>query len=461
MSASSAAITAALINGDQGGILKKDYDAMRMSGLVHIISISGLHINLVAMISFYILRTIFASSYLLANNYNIKQASAFFALVFSSFYLIFANMPSPAVRSFIMTGLVLIAMMLDVKANSLRNIALAALIILIYQPESLLSPSFQMSFAAVSVLIAGFNTCNQYLKKEQSDGYIRKLILILFAMIISSLLAQLATAPFAIYHFHQFSNYGLFANIFAIPFSSFIIMPLAIISCLLMPLGLENTMLHFLDQSIQILLKWAIIIAKLPFANIDNCFLTNSSFLSIICGGLIICICKTKLKYLGVIIIFIGIIGNYLYPLQKPDILISPNNKVIAIRANDQKLYYSTTNIPNYLKQAWEYNNDNNNLNIIYNIKEPLIRCVYDHCMVTKNNHKVIILLSLQHFYHKRLYSDLIIGYKFITRPRLISRKTNSMALNANYAVYINTDKITIISTQNDLETNKLKPWEH
>ena len=148
------AVAAALVTGDRSAISRDTLSAMRDSGLAHLLAISGLHMGLVAAILFFGLRTLLALSERLALFYPIKKWAAAAALVGGFAYLVLTGGTIPTQRAFLMTGLVLVAVFLDRTAISMRLVAWAAAGILLIAPESLLSASFQMSFAAVVAFVA-------------------------------------------------------------------------------------------------------------------------------------------------------------------------------------------------------------------------------------------------------------------------------------------------------------------
>ena len=150
----SGAVAAALNTGDRSAIPKELVEAMRDSGLAHLLAISGLHMGLVAATLFFGLRAFLAMSELLALRYPIKKWAAAVALAGAFGYLLLTGATIPTKSAFLMAGLVLLAVLLDRTAISLRLVAWAAAAILLITPESLLSASFQMSFAAVVALVA-------------------------------------------------------------------------------------------------------------------------------------------------------------------------------------------------------------------------------------------------------------------------------------------------------------------
>jgi competence protein ComEC len=202
-------IAAALIMGDQRGIDEDTQDAMRASGLGHILSISGLHLALVAGSVFWLLRALLALSPMLALNYPIKKWAASGALVVATIYLGISGSEVATVRSYVMLAIMLGAILIDRRALTLRNVALAAIVILIFSPESLLSISFQMSFAATIAVIATYEAFARRadrvraLPTAREHGILRRVRENLTTLFVTSLAAGLATLPFAAFYFQR------------------------------------------------------------------------------------------------------------------------------------------------------------------------------------------------------------------------------------------------------------------
>ncbi|MCH8184454.1 MAG: ComEC/Rec2 family competence protein, partial [Proteobacteria bacterium] len=237
----SGAVAAALMTGDRGAIPEDVLADMRDSGLAHLLAISGLHIGLVAGLFFFFVRGLLAAVEPVALRYPIKKWAAAGAMAAAFGYLLITGATVPTQRAFIMTGIVLTAIMLDRSAVSMRIVALAALAILILAPETLLSASFQMSFAAVVALVAVYESAGARFSRGRGRGSLRRRLLIYGAgILLTSLVAGLATTPFAVFHFNRFVIYGLAANMFAVPLTALWIMPWAMAAYVLMPFGLEG-----------------------------------------------------------------------------------------------------------------------------------------------------------------------------------------------------------------------------
>ena len=264
-------IAAALITGARGGISEETNQAMRDSGLFHVLSISGLHMAIMAGTVFWLLRTLLASVPALALRFAIKKWAAAGALATASFYLALSGAAVPTVRAFLMMSIMLVAVTLDRPAITMRNVALAALLILVVAPESLFDPSFEMSFAAVIALVALYEWLSGRARPSLGDispvwRGLRKVWVLFAGAALTTLAASIAIAPFAVYHFHRMTHYGLLANLLAAPLVSLLIMPMALISLILMPFGLEALPLAAMGVGIEAMVAIGEWVARLPGA---------------------------------------------------------------------------------------------------------------------------------------------------------------------------------------------------
>ncbi len=245
------AIANALITGERGGISEATNQAFRNSGLFHILSISGLHMVIMAGAVFVSIRVGLAAIPTIALRYPTKKWAAAGAMAGALAYLMISGAAFATVRSYIMISIMFIAVLLDRPALALRNVALAALLILLLWPESLLDAGFQMSFAAVLSLVAVYEWLRA--RDEAREGWMRRgaiaRTLVFFGGIVTStLVAGLAVAPFGIYHFHNTQQFAILANLAAIPICNLVVMPAALVSLVAMPLGLEAAPLWLMGQ---------------------------------------------------------------------------------------------------------------------------------------------------------------------------------------------------------------------
>ena len=227
------AFAAAVTTGDESALSRETLDAMRASNLAHILSISGLHMALVTGFVFVTLRTALALVPPLALRLNTKKLAALVALMAATGYLAISGMTVPTQRSYIMAVVMLVAVLLDRRALTLRAVALSALIVLTLMPEAMTGPGFQMSYAATVALVWVFG-----LLRDHRPGWLPRWAAGAFTLVLSSLVAGLATAPFAAAHFNQTTRYGLLANLLSAPVMGMVVMPGAVVAAVLAPLGL-------------------------------------------------------------------------------------------------------------------------------------------------------------------------------------------------------------------------------
>ena len=338
------AIAAALITGDRGGIPQDVTDAMRDSGLAHVLAISGLHMVIMAGTVFWLVRALLALSPSLALRFPIKKWAAAIALLAATFYLVLSGAAVPTVRAWIMMSIVLIAVMLDRPALTMRNVALAALAILIVEPESLFDPSFEMSFAAVIGLVALYEWLSRRARNRLRgvSPVWRGLRFgggLVFGAAATTIVAGTAVAPFAVYHFHRMSHFGLMANMIAAPLISLLIMPMALIALIAMPFGLE-----LMVGAAKWVASWPNAVSILPR-------MSGTALALIVLGGLWLCLWQTRLRALGLVITAVGLalapVGN------RPDVLIERDGATAALRSESGNLVFPPATAATYSVENW------------------------------------------------------------------------------------------------------------
>lgn len=340
MDAVPGAVAVALMTGERAFIPEETQEELRASGLAHVLAISGLHMALLTGALFGGLRLLIACVPGLTLRYPVKKWAAALALLGAGAYLVISGMSVATQRAFIMVGLVLLAIMLDRPAITMRNVALAACLILLFAPESLLSAGFQMSFAAVMALVAAYETraaqINNLLADWRSRGPLQLLGLYTAGLLLTSLVAGLATAPFAAFHFNRVAAYGLAGNLLAMPFVAFLIMPFAVLAFALMPFGLEAAPLFVMELGLEGLLWAAKLVASWPGSATPVASGPPAVLLLITFGGIWLCLWKSAIRYAGLLPIAAALMLWGAAP--RPDILISDNARLIAVRTADGRL---------------------------------------------------------------------------------------------------------------------------
>lgn len=240
------AVAAALVTGKRDWIADNTNDALRAAGVYHIVSVSGLHMVLAAGAFFWAVRAILSLFMNLALRLPVKKIAAVIAMAGATAYCLFTGSEVATERSLIMIIVMLGAVLVDRPALSMRNLAISAILVMLREPETVMGPSFQMSFAAVAALIAGAEW-HRHKKKDRVEKpndwlsrFTNHIWLAVAGIIVTTLLATIATAPFAAYHFQRLNPLGLIGNSAALPFVSLIVMPAAVAGVLLWPLGLDG-----------------------------------------------------------------------------------------------------------------------------------------------------------------------------------------------------------------------------
>ncbi|MBI3418973.1 MAG: ComEC/Rec2 family competence protein [Proteobacteria bacterium] len=396
------AVAVALVNGDQAGIPKGTLTAMRISGISHILSVSGLHIAMVAGAVFFALRALMALWPWLALHWPIKKIAAGAALLAAVFYTLICAAPVPAVRSTLMTGLVLLAMMVDRRALSMRLVAFAAFVCLLVSPASMLDVSFQMSFAAVTALIAAFeHRENALLNAFKGQSWLGRIGFYLAGSVLTSLVASAATAPFILYYFQQVNWYGVLTNLIAVPLSSFIIMPAGVVAVLLMPFGWEAGPLWVMREGIHWMLKSAEWVATFPGSVTYHPAMDFGFLLAVTAGGLWLCLWQNRWRFLSAVPLLVGTLG-FLFTIR-PDVLIAEDGITLAARAADGNLIVRAEHLDDFEVNAWRQRDGHQGVNGPYPLDwfevakkggEGPLSCTGYDCVYTKAGHAIAFPMS-------------------------------------------------------------------
>jgi competence protein ComEC len=333
------AMAAALVTGKRGLITETTNTDLRAAGIYHIVSISGLHMVLAAGTIFWLVRALLALSQTLALLWPVKKLAAVAAMIGAVAYCVFSGAEVATVRSLIMTLVMLGAILVDRPALSMRNLALAAIIVLLREPEALLGPSFQMSFGAVAALIAFAERWENRSRPQPPSALpwpIRPLWIAATGIVVTTLLATAATAPFGAYHFQTFNPFGLLGNALALPFVSLCVMPAAVFGVLAYPFGLDAPAWWLMGAASEVVLKLAHWVAT-----IDHSTLVIAAFgpvaLACFAASLLwITLWTTKLRLLAILPLVTGV--AVAAKPERPDILIERDGSGIAVRGKDDLL---------------------------------------------------------------------------------------------------------------------------
>lgn len=348
----SAGIVGALLHGEQSFVPADAMQAMRDSGLAHLLSISGLHIGLVAGIVMYAVRALLALFPYVALHWPCKKIAAVCGLLAAAAYTALVGPSAPALRSTLMTGLALAAVMADRNPFSMRLVAFAAVVVMAFMPESLAGPSFQMSFAAVAALIAAYETAAGPIARwREGAGPVLAPLFFLGGLAFTSVVASLATAPFSLYHFQSVAVYGVFSNLAAVPITSFWIMPLLLLVYVLMPFGWEGWPLAAAGWGVEAILWIAEWTAGLPGAVLNAPAMPPAGLALTVAGGLWLLAWRTPWRLLGVPLLLAGLLSPMV--AERPDALVSDDGALMAVRLNDGRLVLSTARASKFEAETW------------------------------------------------------------------------------------------------------------
>lgn len=348
-------LAAALVTGDKASIPKDIRQHFADAGLAHILAISGLHLSIVAGLFFLLIQGGLALIPAFALRAPLHKIAALLSLGGTGVYLILSGAGIPAQRAFIMTSLVLLAILTDRKAITLRLVAFAATLILILSPEALLSPSFQLSFAAVVALVAAFESWSEKIYRffEYQRSWSQRLGLYVVGSFFSTLIATLATTPYTIFTFHRFTLQGIIANLIAIPLTVFFLMPCAVLTCFLMPFQEVPATLPLLSYGLTILASLAQEVSTWPGAVISVPRPPWMTIPLITMGALWICLWRTQWRWWGMGLILGGIVSMG-HHTSFPHIWVDGEGKVIGFEGKDKKmLFISSTEAGSFAVKNW------------------------------------------------------------------------------------------------------------
>ena len=327
-------IAAALVTGDRGAISEVDEEAMRRSGLAHLLSISGLHVTAVVGFAMLLTMRLLALSRRLAlAGYVLPLAAAAGALAGGG-YTLLAGAEVPTLRSFIAALLILVAFLMGREALTLRLVAAGALIVLIWRPESLAGPSFQLSFAAVTAIIALHESrpMRAFLARRE-EWWLLRFGRSVGGLLITGLVVEVALAPIALFHFHKAGLYGALANVVAIPLTTFVIMPAEALALSFDSVGLGAPFWWITEQALGALIALAHAVANAPGAVAMLPAFPGWGFALAVFGGVWLLLWSTRWRRAGAVPLAIGMAALIVQP--RPDLLVTGDGRHIAAALPD------------------------------------------------------------------------------------------------------------------------------
>jgi len=349
------AIATALLTGRRDAISAPVNDAMFISGLGHVLSISGYHMAVVAGVVFFAVRALLALFPALTVTFPIKKWSAAAAFVAALFYLLLSGAEVATQRSFFMTAVVLIAVMADRRAITFRTLAVAAMIVLLIAPEALVHPSFQMSFAATLGLVALIQIGMPNLFASPDNSKVARAALWggreIAMLALASLIAGFATMPYAAFHFHRVTPYGVLANLAAMPVVSALVMPAGLLGLLAMPFGFDGVFWRLMDVGIGWMVAVSQWVAALPGAIGQIASFGTGALAAMSAGIIALGLLRTPLRWTGAGLIALATVWALTTP--QPDVLVAGDGHTVGVRGKDGRLRLMRTGKDAFLSREW------------------------------------------------------------------------------------------------------------
>ncbi|MEX6507619.1 ComEC/Rec2 family competence protein [Jiella sp. M17.18] len=353
------AVAAALITGERDGIPDDVADWFRSTGIAHVLAISGLHLAIVTGAAMALVRSLIALLPGAALRIPAKKVAAAIALAVAALYLGISGANVATQRAFVMLAIMLVAVIVDRPALTIRNVSIAATIVIVLAPHVVTTASFQLSFAATAALVAAYGAFARRRQRQLEERRARKArsplrlgVGALGGIVATSLIAGAATAPFAAYHFQQAAAFGVITNLLTMPLFSFAIMPLALASCLLMPFGLDAWPLELMGAAIGLVLRITHrLYGLLPDQSIG--LVSGAGLLLLAAAILAAAFLASQFRWVAVPLAVIGLI---LAPdrTPRPDLLVFESGREVAALSPDGAVAFLRKRTNAFVADQWE-----------------------------------------------------------------------------------------------------------
>jgi competence protein ComEC len=330
MPESTGAIGAALLVGARGAISEEDAEALRNSGMAHLLSVSGLHVTAVVGGAFLVISRLLALWPWFALRVRVPIAAAAGAAAIAVGYTLLTGAEVPTIRACVAALLILVALAMGRQALSLRLLAAGASWVLLLWPEALAGPSFQLSFAAVTTIVVLHESrWVQWLTARREESISMRFGRWMFMLLLTGFAIEVALAPIALFHFHKSGVYGAVANIVAIPLTTFFVMPLQMLGLLLDTIGLGAPMWWLAGLGVSAIIHLAHVVSDAPGSVLVMPSMPRWAFLFVVCGGLWLAILIGKARFFGLTMIAVGMAA--MATAQRPDMLVTGDGRHVAI----------------------------------------------------------------------------------------------------------------------------------
>lgn len=300
-------LLAAIATGDRSWLTPEETNSLQVSGLAHIVSVSGLHVGLVYGLIFVTVWRLLALWGWLALRIDVRKIGAVAGFLIAGGYAVFTGSEAPAIRAVLMLAIATGALLVNRKAITMRGLAVAALLIILARPQSAVEPGFQMSFLATAALVAMWEVW-----PRKADGapvqWPLRVVSWIGAALAISLVASLATAPVAAAEFGRVSQYSLLANLLAGPVQEFIVAPSAVFAALMAPMGWDGPFWAVARWGLALVMDIGAWVAGLPGAG-GQVIWTGALAPALLCAAVLwLCLWRSRLRFLAALPALAGVL---------------------------------------------------------------------------------------------------------------------------------------------------------
>jgi competence protein ComEC len=464
LSGSAGGIAAALAAGDEGAISQDDSDAMRRSGLAHLLSVSGLHITAAVAMTILLVTRLLALFPSIALRVRVPVVAAGAGALAAIGYTMLTGNQVPTMRSCIAALLVLIALSMGREAITLRLVAAGAFVVLLLWPEALVGPSFQLSFAAVAAIVALHEqpvVRAWFLKRDET--WWRKLARELGSLLLTGLVVEAALAPIALYHFHKSGLYGAFANIVAIPLTTFVIMPAEALALAFDAIGLGAPFWWLTGKALALLLWIAHAAAGAPGSLAMLPAMPGSAYGLMVAGGLWFALWRTRVRLAGIVPFAAGAVWALAIPA--PDLLVSGDGQHLAVRTPGGGIAMLRDKAGDYARDTMAENAGVDGEALLLS-EQPFAQCTRDACLAAidagDRTFRVLATRSLYQLPIEQLSSacrsvDIVVSDRRLPRtctPRWLKLDAPTLRRTGGVAIALSSGRIVTVRAPGDRH-----PW--
>ncbi|GMM94419.1 ComEC/Rec2 family competence protein [Qipengyuania sp. MTN3-11] len=453
---SAGTIAAAFASGDRGAIAERDEEAMRDAGLTHLLSISGLHVSAVIAGGYFLALKLLALWPWLTLRIRLPLVAAGVGAMAGIGYTLLTGAEVPTVRSCVGAVLALIALALGREPLSMRMVAVAAIVVLMLWPESLVGPSFQMSFAAVIAIVALHNAAPvRAFLAPREESWLRWFGRRMLMLFLTGLLIEIALTPIVLFHFHRAGLYGAFANVLAIPLVTFVSMPLIAFALLLDTMGIGAPVWWLVGLSLDLLLGLAHFTAAQPGAVKLVPQMGLGTLLLFVAGSLWLALWRGRQRFWGLAPAGIG--AALLAATPTPDVLVTRDGRHVGIVGEDERLLVLRESRSDYARD---------NLSELAGVAaEPLpldqwpgARCSPEFCVLTLERAGrgwTLLMARSNEMVEERALAaacdraDIVVADRFLPRscrPRWLKADRRFLQREGGLAIYLERPRLVTVA---------------